>query len=158
MNNNHIFVIPAPVADADVFIKWGRRVAGFDPATAYYPSSVTYKASSRQRAVAYMTFQKPLMLETIISNPEASTRELAGALKALTQTAVTDAAREGRGEVYFLCADESTIEFAKHQLYEELPYKVYRIKLSDLHANPQQNQATQSAFDSQQPAIEQRET
>jgi hypothetical protein len=54
------------------------------------------------------------------------------ALKELTQNCVTQAHITGAGEILFLGSEQGTNEMAANHLFEELPYKVYRLKIKDL--------------------------
>jgi len=50
----------------------------------------------------------------------------------LTQQFVTQAHSRGAGEIYFLGTDEGTDQLATNQIFEKLPYSVYRLKVKDL--------------------------
>jgi hypothetical protein len=72
------------------------------------------------------------MLESLAPRPGATKEQIALAMKELTQNAVTQAHLGGSGEIYYLGSDKNTDEFAVHHLFEELPYRVFRVKLADL--------------------------
>lgn len=131
-----IFVRPARPADAPAFTKWSLNTKDnlFDPDVAMYPTTVVWTAFNKKGPVAFMPVQRPLMLESLAINPQAGRLDVATALKELAQNAVTQAHAQGAGEIYFVCKDESTIEFAKRLAYKEMPYRIFRIKLKDLEA------------------------
>jgi len=72
------------------------------------------------------------MMESIATRPGASKLEIAEAMKELTQQFVTQAHSRGAGEIYFLGTDEGTDQLATNQIFEKLPYSVYRLKVKDL--------------------------
>jgi hypothetical protein len=130
----HIFVRPARPADAPAFTKWSLETKQnlFDPDVVRYPSTVVWMAFNKKGPVAFLPIQRPLLLDALAINPDADAAEVGTALKELTQNAVTQAHALGAGEIYFLCKDESTMEFAKRHAYEEMPWKLFRIKLKNL--------------------------
>lgn len=79
-----------------------------------------------------MPMQCPLVMDSLASRPGASKSEIASALKELTQEFVTQAHIRGSGEILFLGSEEGTDRLATNQLFEELPYKVYRLRVKDL--------------------------
>lgn len=129
-----IYVRPAQEQDKQLYFDWAveSTVNEFDPQVALYPSSSTWCAYDSEGPVAYQTLQQPLMLESLAPRPGADKFKIASALKELTQNAITFAHSKGVGEIYFLGSDEDTDKFAVQQIFEELPYKVYRLRISDL--------------------------
>ena len=94
-----------------------------------YPATKTLKASNGKTLV-YMPKQIVFMLESLAINPEATVGEIGMALKALFQVTEFEALRLGMGELYFLCADKETCEFAEHQGLEKIEgLTLYRRKL-----------------------------
>lgn len=130
----HIFVRPVRQADTEKFVEWSKNTEGnlFDPDVPKYPSTTVRCAFNSDGPIVYAPIQRPLFIEALAINPEASEIDIAVALKELTQDAVSQAYTVGAGEIYFVCHEETTIKFAKKQLYEEMPYKVFRIKINDL--------------------------
>jgi len=104
----------------------------FDPAVPLFPSSTTWCAYDKDGPLAYQTLQNPIMLESLAPRPGATPQQIALALKELTQNAITFAHLRGAGEVYFLGTDENTDIFASNKIFEELPYKIFRVKLANL--------------------------
>jgi hypothetical protein len=135
----HVFVRPSEPKDASAFVQWSLNNPFFDPAVMMYRKSTCHAAFNRDGVLAYMPIQRPLMIDSVAIRPGCSETEQAIALKELTQAAVTQAYIEGAGEIYFLGTNETTNEFAKKHAYEELPYRVYRIKLKDLENKPDEN-------------------
>lgn len=131
---NHLYVRPATVADADQFTEWSRATPdnAFDPEVAAYPSTITWCVYDRFGPLMFMPMQRPLMMESAAIRPGASKSEIAAAFKELTQQFVTQAHITGAGEIYFLGSEAGTDFLATNQLFEKLPYSVYRLKVKDL--------------------------
>jgi hypothetical protein len=131
---NHLYCRPARPEDAEQFQEWSRvnEKNAFDPEVAAYPSTITWVVYDRFGPLAYMPMQCPLMMESIAVRPGAFKSEIAAAMKEFTQQFVTQAHIRGAGEIYFLGSDDGTNEMAGNQVFEELPYKVYRLRIKDL--------------------------
>lgn len=131
---HHLFVRPARPEDSEQFLEWSRNTSnnGFDPEVARYPSTITWCVYDKSGPLAYMPMQCPLVMDSLASRPGASKSEIASALKELTQEFVTQAHIRGSGEILFLGSEEGTDRLATNQLFEELPYKVYRLRVKDL--------------------------
>jgi len=97
-----------------------------------YPSTLVFTAFNSKGPIVFAPIQRPLMIDALAVNPQADGPDIVTALKEITQAAVKQAYDVGAGEIYFLCKDESTIEIAKRQGYEEMPWKLFRMKLSNL--------------------------
>lgn len=136
----HIFVRPARAAEAQRFLEWSVATPNnlFDKDVASYPSTKTLCAYNKQGPVLYVPRQQVFFLESLAINPEASEIDIAAALKEITQNVVSEAHEKGVGEIYFLCRDEATLEFAKRQCFEELPWRLCRIRLKDLECESAQ--------------------
>lgn len=131
---NHLFVRPAKPEDSEQFTEWSRNTAKneFDPHVAAYPSTITWCVYDRHGPLAFMPMQVPLMMESIATRPGASKLEIAAAMKELTQEFVTQAHIRGSGEIYFLGSEEGTDNMASNQIFEKLPFTVYRLRIKDL--------------------------
>jgi hypothetical protein len=68
-------------------------------------------------------------MESVASRPGAEKIDIAMALKEFTQNCVTQAHITGAGEILFLGSEQGTNEMAANHLFEEAPYKVYRLKV-----------------------------
>jgi hypothetical protein len=135
MNKRHIFVRLAYNAEGKQYLDWALENSDnneFDALAGVYPSSRTWVACDKDGPLVFQTIQQPLMLESIAPRPGATKEQVALAMKELTQNAITQASIGGSGEVYFLASDEGTAAMASNQIFEELPYKVYRCRLKDL--------------------------
>lgn len=134
MRINHLFIRPAQPEDSEKFLEWSRNTPnnGFDPEVARYPSTITWCVYDKSGPLAYMPMQCPLVMDSLASRPGASKSEIASALKELTQQFVTQAHIRGAGEILFLGTEEGTDHMAVNQIFEELPYKVYRLRIKDL--------------------------
>ena len=130
-----IYVRPIDPEEVEQFFDWAQENSDkseFDPAVPLFRSSSTWCAYDEDGPVAFQTLQQPIMLESLAPRPGASEIQIASALKELTQNAITHAHCRGAGEVYFLGSDDSTSAFAANKIFEELPFKCYRVKLADL--------------------------
>ena len=129
-----VFVRPVRPDEGQMFFDWSKENPEneFDPQVALFPSSTTWCAFDKDGPLAFQTIQRPFMLESLAMRPGATNMQTASALRELTQNAVTQAAGNGVGEIYFLGSSEATNDFAKAHIFEELPYKVFRVKLRDL--------------------------
>lgn len=132
--SKHVFVRPVRQGDLEAFVQWSHDTKDnlFDPDVVLYPSTFVLAAFDEDGVIAYAPVQQPLMLEALAIRPGASATQVAVALKELTQAVVTATYTKQSGEIYFLCKDDSTIGFALRNGYEELPWRVLRIKTKDL--------------------------
>ena len=130
----HVYVRPARPEDASLVVKWSAETANnlWDPEIGKHPGTVTLCAYDAEGPLVFMPVQRALMLEALAIRPGASGMDVAVALKELTQACVTMAHAGGAAECYFICKDPSTEAFAAHQVFEKLPWAVYRLRLSDL--------------------------
>lgn len=138
--SKHIFVRPAKAVEAKLFLEWAKanqERSAFDPAVPAYTTTFTLCAFDENGPLLFMPVQQPLMLESLAMRPGATEKEIAAAIKEIFQECVTQAAIKGNGEIYFACTDEGTGEFAEGQtVFEPLPWKFYRLRLSDLEKRP----------------------
>ena len=95
------------------------------------------KHGAWQGNIAYLPVQRPLMLENLIFQPGLNDRQRAQAITRLAEYAVSEAYRRDAGELYFLCRDESTIQFAERHCFKALPegLKVFRLNLRETFGN-----------------------
>lgn len=100
-----------------------------DPRVLEYPVTDTLVAEKEGREIVYLPAQQCLVLESLGISPEASVTEIAGALDKLIATAVYEARKNGHGEIYWLCSDESTCKFAERHGAELVTLPVYRVKV-----------------------------
>ena len=134
---NHTLVRPANEKDWSRFAQWqianhGRN--GFDPAVVSYPSTFTLCAYNQQGPLAYLPVQQAFFLESLAPRPGADEREIAVALRELVHALITQAHIKGVGEIYFLESDGATAQFAARQMFEKVPYSLYRVKLASLES------------------------
>jgi len=84
---------------------------------------------------AYLPVQQPLLLENLLFRPGLTDRDRALCIARLTEYAVSEAFRRDAGELYFLCRDASTCEYAERHHWKRidgeqgLGLKVYRLNL-----------------------------
>jgi hypothetical protein len=100
-----------------------------DPAVLTYPATEVLKAYNSEKNILYLPLQFTYILESLGLNPEASPGEVASGLRALMQVIAFEAKCRGMGELYFGCKDEKTIAFAEHHGFEEVPFRMFRLKL-----------------------------
>jgi hypothetical protein len=99
-----------------------------DTAIFSYPATDILKASNG-KPVIYMPRQRVMFLESLAINPEAQASDVALALRAIMQVSEYEARVNGHGEIYFLCGDKETCEYAERHGMEEIKLKLYRRKL-----------------------------
>ena len=95
---------------------WMSKLSGrnnIDPNIFNYPATDVLKASNG-KGIMYMPRQRCTFLEALAINPEASAADCALAFRALLQVAEYEARLRGEGEMYFLCSDKQTKDFAVH--------------------------------------------
>lgn len=102
---------------------------GFDPQTLGYPTVQYLCSYSTDGPVAYLPTQKVTMLESIAIKPGLDLLTSAQAVRDMVKGAQLEASGHGIKEIYFLSNVPSTVEFAKNNGFEEMPYKVLRMKL-----------------------------
>lgn len=119
--------------DAQKFIEYEMGTAGnlFDPEAGLYPSSFALCAENEQGPVMYLPVQEPLLLESLGISPNADKRDIAIALRKLMNVIVRKCQQDGKGEIYFGCSDPTTIAFAEHHGFAEVPFRMFRLKVKD---------------------------
>lgn len=124
-----------------MFLDWSLENPnnGFDPEVPKYPSTVTWCAYDKDGPLAFLPIQQPLMLESLAVRPGATKLQIASALKELTQATVTQAHIKGAGEIYYLGTDDDTDVLATNQIFEQLPYKVFRVRIKNLEGSNENN-------------------
>jgi hypothetical protein len=134
MNKRHVYVRPIWDSEGKQFMDWALENAHgeFDPQVPLFGSSTTWCAYDKDGPLVYQTIQRPIMLESLAPRPGATKEQIALAMKELTQNAITLAHSTGAGEIYYLSSDSDTDKMAGNQIFEKLPFSVYRTKLKDL--------------------------
>jgi len=134
MNKRHIYVRLIQENEGQQFLDWSleNSKGEFDPQVPLFQSSRTWCAYDKDGPLVFQTIQRPLMLESLATRPGATKEQVALAMKELTQNAITNAHTSGAGEIYYLSSDADTDKMAANQIFEEVPMKVYRVKLKDL--------------------------
>ncbi len=130
----HIWVRPATQDDLPKLQNWITENPRneFDPDVFTYPET-TVLCAHHGEPVLYLPIQIAAILESLAPNPDASPLELAEALKNLLVTVGCLAKSRGIHELYFLSTDPAVDKIALNHGFEELPYKVLRIKLDKVH-------------------------
>lgn len=134
----HIFVRPIrpEKSETDLAVRWFQANAeknGYDPSILTWPTTNILCAFDNDGPLVFMPVSSPLMMEFVGIRPGAEPEQVAAALAQLLKETVTQGFIQGRGEVYLLASAEETQRFAeRHVPLEECPYRVFRLKLSDL--------------------------
>ena len=121
--------------DADELLDWATRAKDINLAD---PEILNYKrisflcAHRDGKNIVYMPVQVTLTLESLCPNPEASELEMAQALKALIQRAVSMAEEQEIREIYFVCKDERVVKLAERHGFTEILWKVLSLDIRDL--------------------------
>lgn len=129
-----IFTRPARPEEAQTFLDWSMTTPNneFDPEVARYATTRVIAAYNKDRVIAFLPQQMPMFLDSLAINPEADPRETTMAIKELVQNAVSNAHNMGCGEIFFLASNDETTALAESQMFEKIPYSLYRAKLKDL--------------------------
>jgi hypothetical protein len=93
----------------------------YDPDILEHASTFVVGARTVGARLAYLPVQQPLFLENLIFRPELSISEKARAMTKLAEFSISECYRRDAGEIYFLCRDESTIQFAERHHFTPLP-------------------------------------
>ena len=101
----------------------------FESVILKYPTLRVIASYAPEGVVCYLPTQKVLVLESLAVNPNAGDLEKAQALRDLTKAAELLASSEGIREIWFLDGAGGVGEMARSHGFEELPYKVFRLKL-----------------------------
>jgi len=128
----HIFARPAEDRDIPKFAEWAGQNPHFDNNVLTYPTTSTLCAYDSDGAMAFMPAQQPLCMEAISFRPGISDNQKALAMKELTHLLIAMCHAKGAGEVIFLGSNEQTNAYAEKQGFKELPWKLYRARVSEL--------------------------
>jgi N-acetylglutamate synthase-like GNAT family acetyltransferase len=133
-----VWVRKAEKKDISILVDWLIRTKNnlVDPSIFLYPLVTTLAAFVYRGLVAFLPLQITMTLESLAISPDASKIQTAAAIAQLIKMAVFTARNQGIREVYFLCADNSTAEFALHHGFEELHHRTFRLKLDSLEDSP----------------------
>jgi hypothetical protein len=72
------------------------------------------------------------MMDSFAGRPGNTKLQTAAAMKELFQETVTQAHIKGVSEIYYLGTEAGTDAMTTKHVFEELPYKVFRVKVSSL--------------------------
>lgn len=133
--HNLVFVRPVNPGDTKKFIDWSLENPSneFDSEVVKYPSTFVLCAYDKDGALAYQPVQQAFMMDSFASRPGASKLQVATAMKELFQETVTQGHIKGVGEIYYLGTEAGTEHMTTNQdVFEKLPWAVYRVKLKNL--------------------------
>jgi hypothetical protein len=130
----HVFVRPAKPEDTQKFVDWSLENPsnGFDPEVARRSTTLVLTAYDKTGVIAYQPVQQVFMLESLATRPGEDKLRVAAAMKEFTQAVVTQCHLKDIGEVYFLATEEGTNTMAANHTFEEVPMRVFRMKVADL--------------------------
>lgn len=128
----HVYVRAATEEDIPKFVEWSGQNPHFDPAVMGYPSTFTLLAYDASGPMVFLPTQQPFYMEAMTFRPGLTDFDKALAMKELTHALITYCHARGAGEIYFVGTNEGTNKYAQNQAFEEMPFKVYRIKLHEL--------------------------
>lgn len=117
--------------DAEQIVEWLKLnpLNEFESVILKYPTLRVIASYAQDGVICYLPTQKVLVLESLAVNPEATELEKAQALRDLTKASELLASSEGIREIWFLDGAGGVGEMARSHGFEELPYRVYRLKL-----------------------------
>ncbi len=112
-------------------VEWirGNPENDFDPDILNYPTLQVFCAYSDEGVEAYIPSHNVKVLESTALKPGIEIGVAAQALRDFTKAAELMASTQNIRELYFLCRDDALIAMAKNHGYEEMPFKVLRMKL-----------------------------
>lgn len=109
---------------------WLKLTPEFDAGILKYPTFRIITSYGSKGNVSHLPSQQVLMLESVAARPEASDEEKAQALRDLVKASQLLASSFGLKEIYFLATDEIVSKMAQNHGFEELPWKVCRMRLA----------------------------
>ncbi len=127
-----IFVRTAEPKDSGTFAAWADQNPSFDRKILELATTFTLCAYDDSGVMAFLPVQQPFYMEAMSFRPGASEFEKALAMKELTHALITFCHQKGAGEIYFMGSNEHTNAFAERQGFTALPWKAYRVRLSEL--------------------------
>lgn len=126
-----ISVTLAQPSDAALASEWMTSTKDnlFDSEILTYPSLRILKASVNGEPSAFLPMQPVFVLESIAHRPDITPRENAYCLRKLQDQIEETARSYGIREVYWVCRDESLINFSEHHGYRKMPGTLMRMKI-----------------------------
>jgi len=123
---------PVSADDAEVIAKWLAADASknlYDKDVFFYPSTLLLKTSTADEPIAFLPAQLTLTIDSPAFNPNATKLQIALSLKKLMIEFVTRSYERGVREVNFFTASDDMAEFAIKHGFEEIKYRLFRLKL-----------------------------
>lgn len=120
----------AEASDVPQVVEWLNRTRNneFDPAILRYPT-LRVLCAYNGVPVGYLPTQQALVLESLGLNPALSAQEHGQAIRDLVKGSELLASSLGIKEILFLGTDDAVNSIAGHHGFEEVKYKVYRMRL-----------------------------
>lgn len=123
-------VSPLDMRNIVEWLHLNRKKNKYDPEILSYDSTRIVAVDVDGEPQCYLPYQLVIMVESLAPKPGSGKPQIAKCLKEAIHAVVRIAKQSHIGEVYFLCApeDKETASFAKLHGYEEMPYRVLRLK------------------------------
>jgi len=117
--------------DSKKFIEWINNTPAnlYDAEVLKYPTLKVVCSYGENGPVAFLPFQRVLMLESLAVNQEAAVIETAQAFRDLVKAAELDASGTQCKEMYFICKDENVLRVAQGHGFERIEFPVVRMRL-----------------------------
>jgi len=121
----------AEPSDTENFTKWIRTTPNnmFDPVISTYPNLRVLAVDVNDEPAVYVPFHPVMCVDALAHKPDITPRENAKAFRAIQDTLEEYAATYGMKEIWWMCKDQSLIDFAKRYDYEVVNVPVLRKKL-----------------------------
>jgi hypothetical protein len=121
----------AQPSDAALAAEWMTTTKDnlFDPEVLTYSSLRILKASVNDEPAVFLPMQPVFVLESLAHRPNITPRENAYCLRKLQDQIEETARAYGIREVYWVCRDESLINFSERHGYEKMPGTLMRKKV-----------------------------
>jgi hypothetical protein len=132
---SHVIVRPGRFSDHQTMREWFASVPDqnlFDPDVLDHESTFTLCAFDDSGPLVYVPVQRPLMMESLAIRPGLDNRRIALSLAELTRSTILRAYDLDAPEVYFLCENEQTLQYATRHLFKEVSYPLRRVNLREL--------------------------
>ena len=125
--NMHIRKLSAGFKDQEKCAKALTGRYATDDTFLNYPSTTILVAEDGKDSV-YMPVQTVYLMETMGIPPGTPDIAIAKAMKQFVSILVWESRKVGQGEILFFGNNQQTIDFACNNNFEEMPFKIYRLR------------------------------
>jgi len=118
--------------DIEILVKWLTESTDnlLDRDVYFYPNVQVLKAVT-DHSIAFLPAQLTITLDSPAINPQASKLQIASSLRKLILHIRSQALDRGVREINFFTASDEMAEFAKAHGFEEIPHRLFRLKLQN---------------------------